>query len=361
MKQRGGAYPSATLDGIMASGREPYPRPSREELLSVAWDERPTLVVVVDTEEEFDWTAPFDRKNTGVEHMRAIDRLQDVFDACGIVPTYVIDQPIAEQATSREPLRRFLGEGRCEIGAHLHPWVSPPFDEEVNAHNSYPGNLPAALERAKLESLVRVIEDGFGVRPRAYKAGRYGAGPHTAALLEESGFEVDLSPCPPFDFGDDGGPDWSGFPCEPFWIGERKSVLSIPNTGAYVGFVKDGAHGLYRMATAPALRWAHLPGMLARMGALERLFLSPEGYSFDDLRRLTLSLSARGLRTFTFSLHSPSVLPGCTPYVRSETDRDKFLDTCRRYFQFFREELGGVARTTADVRARAATSRTKTA
>jgi len=32
----------------------------------------PLLVVVVDTEEEFDWNAPFDRKNTSVEHMREI-------------------------------------------------------------------------------------------------------------------------------------------------------------------------------------------------------------------------------------------------------------------------------------------------
>jgi hypothetical protein len=71
------------------------------------------------------------------------------------------------------------------------------------------------------------------------------------------------------------------------------------------------------------------------------------------MRRLTLSLSQRGLRTFTFSLHSPSVMPGCTPYVRTATERDKFLDTCRRYFQFFRDELGGESLTTAELRTRA--------
>lgn len=337
----------------MSADREPYPLPSVPERVRLPHDDH-HLVVVVDTEEEFDWSAPFDRRNTGVEHMRSIDVLQSVFDEHRIVPTYVVDQPIAESATSRDPLRRFLADGRCEIGAHLHPWVSPPFDEEVNAHNSYPGNLSPQLERAKLESLVHAIERSFGTSPRAYKAGRYGAGPHTAEILEELAFEVDLSPCPPFDYGADGGPDWSRYPCEPFWIGPRKNVLSIPNTGAYVGFVKDGAHGLYRLAGAPALRFLHLPGVLAHMRAVERLFLSPEGYSFDDLRRLTLALSARGLRTFTFSLHSPSVLPGCTPYVRSADDREKFLDTCRRYFQFFRDELHGTPITTAELRARAA-------
>lgn len=324
--------------------------PARDDVVRSGVAEKPALIVVVDTEEEFDWHAPFDRRNTSVEHMRSIDRLQRVFDTFSIRPVYVVDQPIASQAIAYEPLRRFHADGRCEIGAHLHPWVSPPFDEEVNARNSYPGNLPPELERAKLESLGDAIERNFGVRPSIYKAGRYGAGPNTAEILERLAYDVDLSPCPPFDFGADGGPDWSAFPCEPFWIGPARRVLSIPNTGAYVGFVKDGAHGLYRLATAPSLRWARLPGILSRVGALERIFLSPEGYAFADLERLTRALLHSGLRTFVFSLHSPSIQPGCTPYVRDALELEKFLDTCRRYFEFFLGELGGVTRTTSELK-----------
>ena len=333
----------------------PYPPPSPAEQARFAYETRPTLMVVVDTEEEFDWNAPFDRRNTSVEHMRDVEYLQDVFDEGGVVPLYVVDHPIATQPVAAEPLRAFLEAGRCDVGAHLHPWVSPPFEEEVNARNSYPGNLPEELERKKLGRLVETIEQAFGRRPRAYKAGRYGAGPNTGRILEELGLDIDLSPCPPVDLGADGGPDWSAFPVEPFWSGPRRSVLSIPNTGAYVGFVKDGAHGLYRLANARGLSWSHAGGILARLGAVERLFLSPEGYSLPDLRRLTLSLRDRGVAHFTFSLHSPSVRPGCTPYVRNSDDRAKFLDTCRRYFQFFRDELGGVMTTTAELHARAST------
>src|SRR5688500_17795147 len=35
----------------------------------------PALVVVVDTEEEFDWSAPFERAGTAVGHMAAIGRV----------------------------------------------------------------------------------------------------------------------------------------------------------------------------------------------------------------------------------------------------------------------------------------------
>lgn len=333
----------------------PYALPAPADRARFAYETRPTLIAVVDTEEEFDWNAPFDRRNTSVEHMRDIGHLQDVFDEAGIVPLYVVDHPIATQETSLAPLREFQDGGRCDIGAHLHPWVTPPFDEEVNAHNSYPGNLPPELERAKLATLVTAIEAGFGRRPRAYKAGRYGAGAHTNRILVELGLDIDLSPCPPFDLGADGGPDWSAFPVEPFWTGPGHTILSIPNTGAYVGFVKDGAHGLYRLANSRGIAWSRAGGILARIGAVERLFLSPEGYSFQDLRRLTLALHQRGVSHFTFSLHSPSVRPGCTNYVRNLDDRAKFLDVCRRYFHFFREELGGVMTTTAELHARAST------
>lgn len=327
--------------------------PVRADMARFEAGSKPTLTVVVDTEEEFDWSAGFDRKKTSVEHMAEIGLLQSVFDEAGIVPLYVVDYPIATQRTSLQPLREFMQQGRAEIGAHLHPWVSPPFDEEVNAKNSYPGNLPREMERAKLEHLVSAIEQNFRVRPRAYKAGRYGAGPNTAGILDELGLDIDLSPCPPFDLGGDGGPDWSNFPVEPFWIGPQMNILSIPNTGAYVGFVKDGAHGLYRLANSKGLSWSRAGGILSRIGAVERLFLSPEGYSLSDLRRLTTSLADRGVRHFTFSLHSPSVMPGCTPYVRSLDDRAKFLDTCRRYFQFFLGEFGGVATTTVELHSRA--------
>ena len=326
--------------------------PPRDRLVRLSQKERPLLLVVIDTEEEFDWTKPFDRAERNVTHMRELGRLQSVFDECGVRPVYVIDHPIATGEESLAALRPIHAAGRCEIGAHLHPWVSPPFDEEVNARNSYPGNLPRALERAKLDELARVIERGFGARPRSYKAGRYGFGPNTASILAELGFEVDLSWCPAFDLGADGGPDYARFDVHPAWLEAERRVLAIPTTGAFVGFVRDGAAGLYELATRPSLSWAHLPGILSRIGALERLHLSPEGYSFEDNMRLTRSLLARGVRTFTFAVHSPSVLPGCTPYVQSVAERDELLDHCRRFLKFFLNELDGENCTALELRRR---------
>src|SRR5262245_22971602 len=136
--------------------------------------ERPTLFVVVDTEEEFDWSAPFSRQNTGVTAMRHIGRAQQLFDRFGIVPTYVIDYPVASKPEGSAPLAEFAASARATIGAHLHPWVTPPHDEDVSRRNSFAMNLPAELEAAKPTTMVETIERAFGARPQVYKAGRYG-------------------------------------------------------------------------------------------------------------------------------------------------------------------------------------------
>lgn len=324
--------------------------PAPEAIVRIPRDAPPTLVVVVDTEEEFDWSKPFDRGNVDVSYMREIDRLQRVFDEFSIRPVYVIDHPIATHPDSYLPLRALHESRRAEIGAHMHPWLSPPFDEQVNAHHSYSGNLPRELERAKLAGLTREIETNIGVRPLVYKAGRYGFGSNTASILEELGFEVDLSLCPAFDFSSDGGPDYSAFGPEPHWFGSRAQLLSIPTTGAFVGFAAGRGRSLYRIATKPFFSHLRAPAFLARSGALERMMLSPEGFLHEHHRRLTCELLARGVRTFTFNMHSSSIQLGSTPYVRNERERVQFLDSCRRYFEFFLHELHGVTRTALELK-----------
>lgn len=305
----------------------------------------PQLLVVIDTEEEFDWSAHPDRAATGVSAMAQIDRVQNIFDEYGVVPMYVVDYPVADQPDGFQPLKQFQDDGRAEIGAHLHPWVNPPFDEELSRSNMYPGNLGESLERDKLSKLTDRIEQSFGRRPTTYKAGRYGVGSATTGILEQLGYEIDVSTCPPVDYRADGGPDYRNAGCEPFWFGSDDRLLEIPITGAFVGWARALAGPLYEIATAKPLRPLRLPGILSRLSALDRLMLSPEGFGGQDHLKLTRSLVDYGVRTFTWSFHSPSVVPGHTPYVHTDSDLRVFLDSFKRFFDFFFGSLDGVATT----------------
>src|SRR5690606_39365096 len=51
--------------------------------------------------------------------------------SAGIRTAYMVDYPIADSPAAVEILRGFLEAGECSIGTQLHPWVNPPFDEEI--------------------------------------------------------------------------------------------------------------------------------------------------------------------------------------------------------------------------------------
>ncbi len=312
---------------------------------------RPILSVVIHTEEEFDWARAHAREEIGVEHMRHIGRAQEVFDACGIVPNYVVDYPVASQPLGFEALRRYQEEGRALIGAHLHPWVSPPLTETMSRSNTYPGNLPRELEYEKLRVLTETIAQNFGQTPRTYLAGRYGNGPDSAAILEQLGYEVDISVAPPIDYSGDGGPDYSGFSAAPFWFGRERDLLGLPGAGCYAGWLKGAGTPFYRLMTHPAMNWARLPGIASRLRAFERIRLSPEDYTLPEMQRMTRSMLKDGQRIFVFSFHSPSLHPGYTPYVRDAAGLHRFLARTRGYFEWFLGEIDGHSRTPLQIKA----------
>jgi len=299
----------------------------------------PRLLVVVDTEEEFDWSAPPSRSNTSVSAMRHIGRVQHVLDRFGLRPTYVIDYPIASQPEGYEPLLDIWKAGRCEIGAHLHPWVNPPYTEPVTGRNTFMMNLPESLQREKLEVLTHTIAARFE-QPRVFKAGRYGLGRATVGILEQLGYWADTSVCPRMDFSAQDGPSFASFDASPFMLTDR--LMEVPCTVDYIGWMGHHGRTLHAAASHPTLGRLRGVGVLARTGAVNRVMLSPEGNTLAEMRELSKSLVRRGCRVLTLSFHSPSVEPGHTPYVRTQRDLDDFLTRLERFCEFFMVELHGV-------------------
>jgi hypothetical protein len=325
--------------------------------VSARLENGPELIIIVDTEEEFDWTRPFARENVATSAIPAQARAHEIYDRFGIVPTYVIDYPVATDAVAVPFLKGLRDAGKAEIGAHLHPWVTPPHEEQVTAFNSYHCNLPPALERAKIEAITDAIERGFDARPTVFKAGRYGFGRNTQRVIAELGYTVDCSVVPHTNFSADGGPSFVGWPDRPYWLDEGRALLEIPLTVGFIGAAAalgPKAGGLFAHSGATRLR---VPGMLARSGLLARSRLSPEGVPAEEQCRLLAAMARRGHRLFSLTYHSPSLAPGHTPYVRDEADLAAFLASIAAVLAYFRDELGGRFTTATRVQAEWASRR----
>ncbi|MBV9179683.1 MAG: glycosyltransferase, partial [Acidobacteria bacterium] len=309
----------------------PEPEELREEVRTPVWmpllaptelqiaklaSGRPILVIAIDTEAEFDWRGPFLRTLTSVHNLRNQAKAQEIFDRFGVRPIYLVDYSVATQPEGYLPVRDILRSNRCEIGAHLHPWVTPPFDEVLSNRTSFSQNLPTFLQKEKLARLTEAITANLGVQPISYRAGRYGVGEEIADILGSLNYSIDMSVDPGIDMRHRDGPDFRRALDRPYWFGRQGGLLEIPSTSgftgliAHSGFPKSFSIGAYRQIARPRLNDMYSVGIFARLRLLERIPLTPEGVTLGELRRVTTTLLSRGQRIFVFNYHSSSLLPG---------------------------------------------------
>lgn len=346
--RQGGAAPRR------AASSPRLPQPARSDLIRFPTGERPSLAVIVDAEEEFDW-GTYSRQSNSVRTIRLQTTVHRIFEKYGIVPTYAVDHPVATQPDGVKPLLELLQDGQCEIGAQLHSWVTPPFEEEDFPRSTFSCNLPAALEFAKMKRLTAAIEEGFGVRPTLFRAGRYGFGPNAIEALPRLGYEIDCSVLPWRDLRPRGGPDFHDFGASPFWLDRKSGFIELPVTVGMVGLLdRIGATGgLWPIIDSPLGERFHLPGMLAHAGLASRIPLTPEGTTLAEAKMVTRWLLDQGERYFCVTYHSPSLEPGHTPYVRNQAELRTMLDWIEGYLDFFFGEIGGQAATPAQIRRQA--------
>ena len=288
-------------------------------------DRRPICALAVDAEEDFDWDRPLATTEHSTHCMRGISQLQEIVAAYGVRPTYLLTYPVLQDETVVHLLRRQLALGQCELGAQLHPWVTPPLHLDGGLEASFSGNLPPALEEEKLVALKSRFIACFGLAPTAYRAGRYGFGPHTAELLERHGFQIDTSVAPRTTSGE-GGPDYADFDYDLFWFGQRHNLLEVPLCRSVVGWGGNLAPAAYRRLQSPILARLKVAAMMTRLRFAERITLSPEGNDVGAMLRLVRHLRARGQSVFVLSFHSSSLAAGQNPYVRTRADLHGFYD-----------------------------------
>ncbi len=276
------------------------------------------FIVTVDVEEEFDWTGPLPERAT-VAATAALPPMHRRFVAAGVAPLYLVDHPVATDPQAIDRIGPLLDDAGTAIGAQLHPWVNPPFDRSADTRG-FVGALPRALEAAKLDTLTAAITAAFGTAPIAYRAGRYGIGPNSFALLAERGYRIDTSMRARHDYRVQGGADFTAIGPAAFRAEPDGALIEMPLTTVYTGaLARHGVRLHPLLGRVPRGR-----GLFARTGLLSRVPLSPEGTPLREAETAIEAALAAGERLLVFSFHSPSLVPGNTPYVRDAADLRRF-------------------------------------
>lgn len=292
------------------------------------------FVMTIDTEEEWDWDAgfPFGQK-PAVQNTQKIPKFQAFCHDLGVKPTYFIDYAIASDPESVKRFRPYAEAGECEIGGHLHAWVTPPVEEQARPNNTHAINLPPDLVRRKLNVLTHKLKSEFGMQPTSFRSGRWGINGQMLRQLADEGYELDSSIFP-FYTDTDPEPNFSyaQAPDRPYWpdftdclqAGEQRRIFELPVSSGFNHPNFEACHAIHRTLSASPWNRLRSIGILWHLRLLRKLQLSPELADAANMKMLVNSCLQRGHRVIHMFLHSSTLLPGGSPYVSNEHDEAVF-------------------------------------
>ena len=301
----------------------------------------PVLVMVtIDTEED-NWGTYF-QDGASLASIDRLEELRPLWERYGVRPTYFVNHPPMANRHSAEILAELAAGGAGELGVHCHPWNSPPFKKSFEPPVTMMNRLSDEENHGKLAHLTGLFTDVFQFRPRSFRAGRWGLGPSVARPLSLLGYEVDASVSPFMDWSADGGPDFSRAlqipyrfdPNDPLSPELEGSLVEVPTSIGFLwGPQRLSASTRAILERSPAAR-LKIVGLLDVFGPLTKRWLSPETSTTREMIRLTKALVRSGVRALDFTFHSPSLLPGATPFVKSEEGRVRFIQRIRSFLEF---------------------------
>jgi hypothetical protein len=310
--------------------------------------DRPSVLVGVDTEADDQWSEK-GRRHVQVRNAERLPALQSLCEEFGVRPSYVVTHEMATREESAPILRDLARRGRCEIGAHLHPWSSPPFRPEDLAAHTYPHNLPPELLERQLTELTTTLAESLGVRPTTYRAGRNGFDGKSLPILEKLGYNVDTSVDPLFNERRKGGMIFAGAPLTPYhpdYADVRRRgaarILEVPISAATDPPLPKALERLY--ASLPPIPYR---GALKRVG-LRPVWLRPSYTPLPAMLAFASRLAERRAPCFNIIFHSSELLPGGSPYTPDVASVERFLSDLRRLLEHLTQTLGAVGRTYAE-------------
>lgn len=324
-------------------------------MISACAKPRVLLLLTVDTEEEWDWHGPFPVPPFSTENIRKVPELQAYCLGLGLRPTYLVDYAVCDNEESAGHLRETRALGGCELGAHLHPWCTPPMEEEIREETSHAIRLPLPLVRRKLQNLTARIDETLGVRPRSFRAGRWGMNGALLRLLSEEGYRVDSS-IHPFMPEDQFG--YNDAPVVPYWpdfanglaAGRQREILEIPVSSGFNRGRFELCQRIHHRLESEPLRRLRGIGILWQLGLLRKVSASLELHRFPEVRACLDAHLRRGSGLINLFFHSSSLVPGCTPYVTSEAEVERLKRSIAEALDFLASRADVVPCTLSEAR-----------
>jgi hypothetical protein len=273
------------------------------------------LIITVDTEADNQWKG----SGTALRNLDDLPRFQSFVESHGYRPTYLASYETLEHPTLSS-FAKLHAEGRAELGGHLHPWATPPFDEEDAKVQRFPSELSSHALQEKLKTLTEKLSALIGDTPYSFRAGKWGFDGKVAEALYALGYRADSSVTP--------GVSW-------------KRIIKNPQLHASVpDFSKEDI--------LPTRKWhpelLEIPMTVLPTNPLARLLgrsrwcrIFPDTTG-EDLKSVYSAARRMRLPALVFMTHSSELMPGGSPYAKDAVAVERTYEILGSYLDFLRSE-----------------------
>lgn len=297
------------------------------------------FVLSIDTEEEWDWNGPFPEEIISVNNVSEIPSFQNEMNDLGITPTYLLDYAVLDNQSARQTLQSTLKNNpEIEFGAHLHPWVTPPIVKTLKEADSHIVNLPIDQVQKQIDSLKEAITLYFGKAPTSFRSGRWGINNEILSYLIDSGFTVDSSVYPYYKN------DWFNYQdtgMDPGVLYPKKNrtdtIYELPVTAGFNFKKYSCANEVQKFLEQKPFSYLRPIGFLWQLNLLRKIYLSPELSTADDMIKLCKTALANNAPVIHMNLHSSSLLPGATSYVKNTNEKIEMTDKIAKVVKYLFE------------------------
>lgn len=295
------------------------------EHTTLSEEERPlNVLITLDVEEEGLFSGRYQRRSPGVTNIPSLRRLAPLSDELGFPLTLLCSYAVFADSGACRVLEEMRDAHGAEIGAHLHHWSTPPFENDELFTSGEPVRTDK-MDRDLLEArLVSLLEAGArfqGAPLTSFRMGRWDLKNILFPMLSEHGILADSSICPLRAYK--AGADHFLAPSQPYWaLGRQMPFLEIPITQVPL-FQGLPAYWQKKFAGSPRRDNFHF---------LAALSGSPFWHGDLVMRLCVRLLRLRRQDVLCVFWHSTEIVAGGSPHVPDEAAVDKVL---KRIFSFF--------------------------
>lgn len=259
------------------------------------------LWITIDTEMDADphwikaWPPEYSSIIDGIPNI-----LRPIWNKYNVTPIYFLSPEVLYSDKCCDVLKREIENGAI-IGAHLHPeYIEPCSDIKQGSSSKFPClDYSKEVEREKIKNLLDLIEEKLGIRPKWYRAARFGADEDTFDILHNLGVKNDSSVTPGIDWSKQGGPNHS---------------MQSPSV-RYINGIKEYP------VTIKGKRWGIIGRLLPNNWLLYR-WLRPTNMTYLELKSI---IKQNKNEDMVMMFHSMEIMISKSPYVRNKSMQHYYL------------------------------------